>query len=160
MKQEDVERVVAGLRGPMAEFVAESRVRTAILLSYSGQVLAQHGFARRLDITNVASLAAAAHASAHALAEIIGAGKWVHLHHAGRENQLFLAPFRSGDQDLVLVAIFDRDSTLGLVQLFFDRLVDAVRELPEFGVLPAGDVAQFEQELEAGLDRILFGDGQ
>jgi predicted regulator of Ras-like GTPase activity (Roadblock/LC7/MglB family) len=160
MKQEDVERVVAGLRAPMAEFVAESRVRTAILLSYSGQVLAQHGFARRLDITNVAALAAAAHASAHALAEIIGAGKWVHLHHAGRENQLFLAPFRSGDQDLVLVAIFDRDSTLGLVQLFFDRLVDAVRELPEFGALPAGDVAHFERELEAGLDRILSGEEQ
>jgi predicted regulator of Ras-like GTPase activity (Roadblock/LC7/MglB family) len=158
MKQEDVERVVAGLRDPMAEFVTESRVRTAILLSYSGQVLAQHGFARRLDITNVAALAAAAHASAHALAEIIGAGKWVHLHHAGQENQLFLAPFRSGNQDLVLVAIFDRDSTLGLVQLFFDRLVDAVRELPEFSALPAGDVAQFERDLEAGLDRILSDD--
>jgi predicted regulator of Ras-like GTPase activity (Roadblock/LC7/MglB family) len=155
VKQEDLDRVVAGLRAPMAGFVSESRVRTAILLSHSGQVLAQHGFARRLDITNVAALAAAAHASAHALAEIIGAGEWVHLHHAGHENQLFLAPFRSADQDLVLVAIFDRDSTLGLVQLFFDRLVDSVRELPELKAMPAGDAARFERDLEAGLDRIL-----
>jgi predicted regulator of Ras-like GTPase activity (Roadblock/LC7/MglB family) len=159
MMLDDVERVVEGLRAPMAGFVAESRVRTAILLSYSGQVLAQHGFARRLDIINVAALAAAAHASAHALAEIIGAGKWVHLYHAGQENQLFLAPFRSGNQDLVLVAIFDRDSTLGLVQLFFDRLVRAVRELPELSALPAGEVDQFERDLEAGLDRILSDDG-
>jgi predicted regulator of Ras-like GTPase activity (Roadblock/LC7/MglB family) len=158
MRREDTERVVARLRGPMAEFVAESRVRTALLVSYSGQVLAQHGFARRLDLTNVAALAAAAHASAHALAGIIGAGQWVHLHHAGRENQLFLAPFRSGKQDLVMVAIFDRDSTLGLVQLFFDRLVDAVREIPELGALPTGEADEFERDLEAGLERVLTDD--
>jgi predicted regulator of Ras-like GTPase activity (Roadblock/LC7/MglB family) len=156
MKREDVQDIVERLRGPMVEFVSESRVRTAILLSHSGQVLAQHGFSGRFDITNVASLAAAAHASAHALAEIIGAGRWVHLHHAGEEHQLFLAPFRAGDQELVLVAIFDRDSTLGLVQLFFDRLVDAVRDMPEIQKHPASlDAASFERDLEAGIDRVL-----
>lgn len=159
MKRETVERVVGRLRGPMAEFVSESRVRTAVLLSHSGQVLAQHGFSGRFDITNVAALAAAAHASAHALAEIIGAGRWVHLHHAGEENQLFLAPFSGGGQELVLVAIFDRDSTLGLVQLFFDRLVDAVREIPELqDQLPAGEMDSFERDLDAGIERVLSDD--
>lgn len=156
MKREDLERVVGRLRTPMAEFVNESRVRTAVLLSHSGQVLAEHGFSRRFDITSVASLASAAHASAHALAEIIGAGRWVHLHHAGEENQLFLAPFRAGGQELVLVAIFDDDSTLGLVQLFFDRLVESAQELPELrAALPDGDVEAFERDLEAGLGRLL-----
>jgi predicted regulator of Ras-like GTPase activity (Roadblock/LC7/MglB family) len=156
MKREDLERVVERLRAPMTEFVSESRVRTAVLLSHSGQVLAQHGFSGRFDITSVASLASAAHASAHALAEIIGAGRWVHLHHAGQENQLFLAPFRAGGQELVLVAIFDSDSTLGLVQLFFDRLVDAAQDLPELGAaLAGGDAESFERDLEAGLERLL-----
>jgi predicted regulator of Ras-like GTPase activity (Roadblock/LC7/MglB family) len=156
VRPEDLTRVVEGLKGPMAEFVSESRVRTAVLLSHSGQVLAQHGFSGRLDITNVAALAAAAHASAHALAEIIGAGRWVHLHHAGNEKQLFLAPFQGGGQDLVLVAIFNRDSTLGLVQLFFDRLVDAIREIPELGAeFPGSDVTRFELDLEAGIERVL-----
>jgi predicted regulator of Ras-like GTPase activity (Roadblock/LC7/MglB family) len=156
MRREDVQHIVEKLRSPMAEFVSESRVRTAVLLSHSGQVLAQHGFSGKFDITNVASLATAAHASAHALAEIIGAGRWVHLHHAGEEHQLFLAPFRAGSQDLVLVAIFNRDSTLGLVQLFFDRLVDAIREVPEVQTPPGeGDPAAFEADLEAGIDRVL-----
>lgn len=156
MRREDLDHVVAGLEDPMAEFVTESRVRTAIILDPSGQVLAQHGFAGRLDIANVAALAAATHASAHALALMIGAGHWVHLHHAGQQNQLFLAPFSGGGQEFVLVAIFDQDSTLGLVQLFFDRLVESIDGIPELATPLAGsDAVSFEGDLEAGLERIL-----
>lgn len=156
MKSEDLRRVARSLAEPMKQFVWQSRVRTAVLVNHSGQVLAHHGFTRSYDIMNVATLAAATHSSAHALAELTGAGHWVHLHHAGKEKQLFLAPFRTGSEELVLVAIFDQTSTFGLVQLFFDRLTEAVREIPEFGQpLEAGDVESFEQDLEAGLDRIL-----
>lgn len=155
MKRQDLERVAGALREPMDTFVRESRVQTALLVNRSGQVLAHHGFARGFDITNVAALAAAAHSSAHALAEITGAERWVHLHHAGREHQLFLAPFATGADSLVLVAIFDRDSTLGLVQLFFDRLVEAAREVPELGqALPESDMESFESDLEEGLERL------
>jgi predicted regulator of Ras-like GTPase activity (Roadblock/LC7/MglB family) len=156
MRREDLKRVAELLREPMRAFVRESRVRTAILVNRSGQVLAHHGFARGFDVANVATLAAAAHSSAHALAELTGAGQWMHLHHAGKEHQLFLAPFGTGGERFVLVAIFDRDSTLGLVQLFFDRLTEAVREVPELAHdLPASDSAAFESDLEAGLERLL-----
>lgn len=159
MRKEDLDRVVARLKTPMVDFVTESRVRTAILLNQSGQVLAQHGFTGRLDIASVAALAAATHASAHALAQIIGAGHWVHLHHAGQQNQLFLAPFRGGGEEFVLVAIFDQDSTLGLVQLFFDRLVESIEEIQELHApLGGGDAVTFEQDLEAGLERLLADD--
>lgn len=156
MRREDLNRAAERLREPMRNFVRESRVRTAILVNHSGQVLAQHGFSRGFDVANVAALAAAAHSSAHALAELTGAGRWMHLHHAGQENQLFLAPFATGAGQLVLVAIFDSDSTLGLVQLFFDRLIEAIREIPELGSeLPVADAESFERDLEAGLDRVL-----
>ena len=156
MKKEDLKRVAEALREPMQSFVRESRVRTALLVNRSGQVLAHHGFGRGFDVANVAALAAAAHSSAHALAELTGAEQWVHLHHAGKENQLFLAPFGTGGEQLVLVAIFDQDSTLGLVQLFFDRLAEAVREIPELGHdLPRSDMAGFETDLEAGIERLL-----
>jgi predicted regulator of Ras-like GTPase activity (Roadblock/LC7/MglB family) len=156
MRREDVKRVAEALAEPMKTFVRDSRVRTAVLVNRSGQVLAHHGFGQSYDIGNVAALAAAAHSSAHALAELTGAGRWMHLHHAGKENQLFLAPFVAGSEELVLVAIFDDDSTLGLVQLFFDHLVDAIRQIPEFGhSLAPSDVEAFESDLEAGLDRLL-----
>ena len=156
MKRHDLERVAAGLATPMRNFVRESRVRTAILVNHSGQVLAHHGFSRGFEVGNVAALAAAAHSSAHALAELTGAGRWMHMHHAGEEKQLFLAPFKTGGEELVLVAIFDQTSTLGLVQLFFDRLVDAVREIPELrDVVPNQDPNAFESDLEDSLERLL-----
>lgn len=161
MRREDLHRIGELLREPMKTFIRESRVRTAILINHSGQVLARHGFTRSYDVSNVAALAAAAHSSAHALAELTGAGRWMHLHHAGEENQLFLAPITTRGTPLVLVAIFDQDSTLGLVQLFFDRLVEAVEEIPELsGTLPRGDAREFEQDLQAGIDRLLAEPGQ
>lgn len=156
MRKQDLELVASALREPMRRFVRESRVRTAILINRSGQVLAHHGFARSYDVGNVAALAAATHSSSHALAELTGAGRWMHLHHAGQAKQLFLAPFGTGGEQLVLVAIFDKESTLGLVQLFFDRLVDAAREIKELGSeLSSEDARAFESDLEAGLDRVL-----
>lgn len=156
MRREDLKQVAQALVDPMKEFVVQSRVRIAVLINHSGQVLAHHGFSRSYDIMNVATLAAATHSSSHALAELTGAGRWVHLHHAGRDKQLFLAPFETGSEKLVLVAIFDQDSTLGLVQLFFDRLTEAVREIPELGKpLAEGDAEDFERDLESGLHRLL-----
>ena len=156
MKRDDLERIAGSLEEPMEDFVRESRVRTALLVNHSGQVLAQHGFSRGFDVGDVATLAAAAHSSADALAELTESGRWAHLHHAGREKQIFLAPFSVAGGDLILVAIFDDESTLGLVQLFFDRLVDRIREIPEFrGTLPEGDAEGLEEDLEAGLERLL-----
>jgi predicted regulator of Ras-like GTPase activity (Roadblock/LC7/MglB family) len=152
VRAEDLAKLVDALKPPIAEFVRESRVRTALLINGSGQVMAQHGFARSYEVMNVASLAAAAHASARALAEMTGAPKWNHMHHAGKERQLFLAPVKTPVTELILVAIFDSDSSLGLVQLFFERLTSNVARLPEFQQqLAETTQQQFEQDLEASL---------
>lgn len=152
MRSEDLARLVEALRPPIAEFVRESRVRIALLINGSGQVMAQHGFTRSYEVMNVASLAAAAHASARALAEMTNAKNWNHLHHAGKERQLFLAPVKTPVAELILVAIFDSDSSLGLVQLFFEQLTANVARLPEFQQQFAETTQQqFERDLEAGL---------
>ena len=156
MRQDDLPRVIAALKPPLEEFVRESRVRIVLLISGSGQVLAQHGFTRSYEVMNVASLAAAAHSAAGALAQMTDARRWTHLHHAGKERQLFLAPMRTPGAELILVAIFDRDTSLGIVQLFFDKLVAAVRRLPIFQErLETTTQQAFERDLEAGLHRVL-----
>ena len=152
MRSEDLARLVEALRPPIADFVRESRVRIALLINGSGQVMAQHGFTRSYEVMNVASLAAAAHASARALAELTEARMWTHMHHAGKDRQLFLAPVKTPVAELILVSIFDHDSSLGLVQLFFDQLTTKVARLPEFQQRLAETTQQhFERDLEAGL---------
>ncbi|MBR9990529.1 MAG: roadblock/LC7 domain-containing protein [Gemmatimonadetes bacterium] len=153
MRGAELPQLVDALRGPIQVFVRESRVRIALLVSGAGQVLAQHGFARGYHVMNVASLAAATHASSHALAGLAGAGRWEHLYHGGRERQLFLAPLRTPVGELILVVIFDADSSLGIVRLFYENLEKEVSALPAFQDRNAKtDHGSFERDLEAGLE--------
>ena len=152
----DLPRLVAALKPPIADFVRESRARIALLINGSGQVLAQYGFTRSYEVMNVASLAAAAFVSARMLAEMADATRWTHMHHAGRERQLFIAPIRTPVAELILVVIFDSESSLGIVQLFFEELTTAVSALPEFQAALLGTTQQnFERDLEAGLTKVL-----
>lgn len=151
----DLEGVTRALGEPVRSFVRAAGVRLVLLLDRSGQVLAQQGFTRGYEISSVASLAAAAHSSAQALAGLSGTAGWTHLHHAGRERQLFLAPFQTPSAELILVAIFDRDSTLGLVQHYFEEFAGEVAALPQLAMEgPAGSAENFERDLEAGLRAI------
>ena len=161
MRQEDLPRLIEALRPPIGDFVRESKVRIALLINGAGQVLAQHGFTRSYEVMNVASLAAAAHSAAGALAQMTEAQRWNHLHHAGKERQLFLAPVRTPITELILVAIFDNETSLGIVQLFFDRLGESIATLPEFQQhLQQTTQQAFERDLEAGLQRVLTDSGE
>ena len=152
MRRDDLPRLVEALKPPIEQFVRDSRVRISLLINGSGQVLAQHGFTRSYEVMNVASLAAAAHAAAGALAEMTEAKRWEHLHHAGKDRQLFIAPIRTPIVDLILVAIFDNETSLGIVQLFFNQLGAAISRLPEFQEeLEQTTQANFEGDLEASL---------
>ncbi|HEX6308785.1 MAG TPA: roadblock/LC7 domain-containing protein [Longimicrobiales bacterium] len=153
MRGAELPRLVEVLRDPIHRFVRESRVRIALLVSHAGQVLAQHGFTRAYQIRNIASLAAATHASSNALAQLAGAERWEHLYHGGRERQLFLAPLRTPVEDLILVVIFDADSSLGIVRLFYENLEREVSALPELQEKQERrDQSSFERDLEAGLE--------
>ncbi len=155
MREADLPALVEAVRGPVEEFVRQSRVRVALLISSSGQVVAQHGFSRRLEVINVASLAAAANAAAGALAQVAGRPRWRQTYHAGRQKQLFIASLDVPPRPLILVAIFDQDSSLGLARLFFEMFEDTVQKLAVFrsaGVTT--DAASFERDLEAGVHRV------
>lgn len=154
MRSTDLPRIIAALKEPIQLFVRDSRVRVSLLINRSGQVLAQHGFTSSYEVMNVASLAAAAHASSRALADITQAGGWTHLHHAGERHELFLATLGTPVEPLILVTIFDGESSLGLVQLFFKQLSDRVSGLPELqSVRASADQRSFEHDLEAGVER-------
>jgi predicted regulator of Ras-like GTPase activity (Roadblock/LC7/MglB family) len=148
----DLPRLVQAMRGPIDAFVRDSRARITLVVGGSGQVLAQHGFARGYRVMNVASLAAATHASSHALAQLAGAGHWEHLYHSGRERQLFLAPLRTPVENFIIVVIFDADTSLGIVRLFYENLEKEVAALPELHERPArAEGSDFERDLEDSL---------
>lgn len=142
---------------PLERFLAESAARLVLLTTSSGQVVAQHGFTRALDVMSAAALGAAIMASTEELGRLTASGASRSLSHQGPSRGLFLAAFDLPQGRWIGLVVYDRDSSLGLVRLFFDRLVQDLRAVaPPAG--PAREVlaADFEHELNASL-RSLFG---
>ena len=145
------------VKAPLERFLGESSARLTLLMTSSGQVVAQHGFTRSVDVMTAAALGAAIVASTQEIARLVGEPKFLSLVHKGSSQHVFLSGFETPRGRWIGLVVFDGESTVGLVQLFFDRLVAelvaaAPREAPAQRVLPEN----FERELNASL-RALFG---
>ena len=150
----------AWVEAPLQRFVVDARVQFALLLHPSGQVLGQFGFTRAVDVMAACALGAAIHASAGALGRELDGHPFRELYHAGRDRQVFIGEAPTARGALVLLTAFDAESSLGLVQVYFRELRDALEHaappLVESG--PAFD-RNFEHDLNRSL-AVLFGRAQ
>lgn len=143
---------------PLRQFVAEAGVELALLMHPSGQVLAQHGFARSVDVMSACALGAAIHASSGELGRQLQGHPFRELHHAGEARQMYLAGGKTVRGPYLLLAVFDRETSLGLVRLYFEEfggaLASAAPPPPEDA--PPVLATHFESELNQNL-AALFG---
>jgi hypothetical protein len=142
---------------PLNQFIAESGARLALIMTPSGQVLAQHGFTRAVDVMAAAALGAAICASSGALARMVEEEEFRALNHQGRRHGVFLAGFETRRGPLLALVVYGTDSSIGLVQLFFEELAGGLA-----AAAPLPDerrpviAANFENELNRSLAS-LFG---
>lgn len=153
--------VEAWIAAPLQRYVDEARARLALLLHPSGQVIAQAGFTRRMDVMTACALAAASHATSRELGRYVDGKPFRGLHYAGPEKQLYLATIETRAGTYICLTVFDEESSLGLVRMYFD---DLARELataaPTAPETPAPALAMdFEAELNKNL-AMLFGRGE
>ena len=143
---------------PLRQFVRDAEVELALLLHPSGQVLAQHGFARAVDVMTACALAAGIHASAGELGRQLDGKPFRGLHHVGRTRQIFLAEALSPRGSYVFLTVFGSESSLGLVRLYFDELVSQLAAAePAVPPVNAPALAEtFERDLDRNL-AVLFG---
>jgi hypothetical protein len=145
------------VEAPLKQFVDEARVQLAVLLNRSGQVLGQYGFASSVDVMTACALAAATTASSAELGRLVDGKPFAGLHYAGKVRQIFLGqvPMRRGP--LILLAVFDDESSLGLVQLFFAELCASLAAVAPADAPAAPALAEdFERELNRNL-AVMFG---
>jgi hypothetical protein len=113
---------------PLERFVAEAGARITLLMTPAGQVLAQHGFTRAVDVMSAAALGAAIVASSGELASMLDQRHFSTLDHQGVEQGLFLGAFDITRGRLlalvvygpqaVLAADFEREVNESLATLF------------------------------------------
>lgn len=142
---------------PLKRFVDDARVLLALLLHPSGQVLAQHGFNRAVDVMSACALAAAIHATAAELGRQLEGRPFGGLHHAGKARQIFLADAPTPRGLYLCLTVFDEESSLGLVQLYFEEFRAALaRAAPPADDRPVTLAENFEGDLNRNL-AVLFG---
>lgn len=148
------------VEAPLKRYVDDARARLALLLHPSGQVVAQAGFTNEVDVMSACALAAASHATAGELGKQVDGRAFRSLHYAGPDRQLFLSPVETARGAYICLTVFNLESSLGLVRIYFEELCrDLAAAAPPLSDLRQPTLAiDFEQDLDRNL-AALFGRG-
>lgn len=106
---------------PLRTFLRDSGAIIALLLHPSGQVMAQHGFARAVDVMSACALAAAIHASSGELGKRLDGRAFAELHHVGPSRGMYLTEAHTPRGQFLLLAVFDAATSLGIVRLYAEE---------------------------------------
>ena len=122
--KEDVEQLTT----LCAQLHRDSNSKTVVLIDKSGQYIASSGTVADLDLTSLASLTAGNMAATSGLAELIGEADFPNVFHEGQRESMHLSLV--GDR-AILVVVFDRRTSLGLVRLRVKKMTDAMKQVFE-----------------------------
>lgn len=147
----------AWVAAPLRRLMEDASLRSGVLLYPTGRAVGQFGFSNAADVMSICALTSAINASARELGRQLDGKPFYETHHAGADRQVFMARCAAGAQEFLFVGVFDRESSLGVVEIYFGEFQKALEKLhPETeapGIGPSGD---FEGELNRSLDA-LFG---
>ena len=142
---------------PLQTFINESAARLILLMTTSGQVIAQHGFSRSVEVMTAAALGAAIVASTEELSRIMAAPRFGAVVHNGSRQSCMLSAFATPRGRWIGLVVFGAETSVGLVQLFFDQMVEELVMAAPKEQAPAPMLAEnFEDELNTSLKE-LFG---
>lgn len=127
------------ITGILDKLTKEANAKVVFLVDKNGQLIASAGDTERIDATSLASLTAGNIAATSGLAKLIGEKEFSILFHEGEKENIHISLV---GQRVILVVIFDRRSSLGLVRLrvkksseelntIFDKLLRKVETEPE-----------------------------
>jgi hypothetical protein len=143
--------------GPLTRLKDDARLISGVLLYPSGRAVGQFGFSNAADVMSICALTSAINASARELGRQLDGKPFYEMHHAGAERQVFMARASAGAQEFLFVGVFDRESSFGVVEIYFAEFQKALEKLhPQKVVAGAGPQGDFEGELNRSLDA-LFG---
>jgi predicted regulator of Ras-like GTPase activity (Roadblock/LC7/MglB family) len=112
----------------MNSLLRETNVKSLLLVDRTGQVVANVGAPPTFDPQAFASLTAADFSANDQLAKMIGEHEFSSLFHQGEKESMYLADVA---HRVILVALFDNKTTLGMVRLKVKTTVEALTKLFE-----------------------------
>lgn len=126
------------IKAVLARLRMDSGARVVLLVDKDGQQIAVQGDAGNLDTTSLSSLVAGNVAACGGIAQLIGENEFPTLSHEGEKESVHISVIGR----LLLVVMFDEQSSLGLVKLrskqiskqlstLFDEIIREGQEDPD-----------------------------
>jgi predicted regulator of Ras-like GTPase activity (Roadblock/LC7/MglB family) len=110
----------------LKELLENSNSQSVILIDKTGQLIANVGVPPDFDLTSFASLCAADFEANSQMATLIGEKDFSTLYHQGVDESIYLARVESS---VILVVLFDKRTTLGLVRLRVKKAIDSLNSV-------------------------------
>jgi predicted regulator of Ras-like GTPase activity (Roadblock/LC7/MglB family) len=117
---------VANLDGVLGNFLTKAEAELTVVIDRGGNVISQFGDMTVMDVTIIAALAAGSFAATKELARRIGEVEFNALYHQGNGNHIFM---NSVDDDTIMITVFGRRTTVGLVRFYSASTAQSVAAL-------------------------------
>ena len=117
---------VATLDGVLGDFLKKSEAELTVVIDRGGNVISQFGDRDVMDVTIIAALAAGSFAATRELARRIGEVEFNALYHQGNGSHMFM---NSVDDDTIMITVFGRRTTVGLVRFYATSTAQSVGTL-------------------------------
>src|SRR5947207_2078288 len=117
---------VATLDGILGNFLTKAEAELTVVIDRGGNVISQFGDMTVMDVTIIAALAAGSFAATKELARRIGEVEFNALYHQGNGNHIFM---NSVDDDTIMITVFGRRTTVGLVRFYAAGAPQSVAKL-------------------------------
>jgi predicted regulator of Ras-like GTPase activity (Roadblock/LC7/MglB family) len=117
---------VARLDSVLEEFLNKTEAELTVVIDRGGNVISQFGQMGVADVTVIAALAAGSFAATRELAHRVGEIEFNALYHQGNGNHIFM---NSVDEDTIMITIFGKRTTVGLVRFYSGGTAQRVAEI-------------------------------
>jgi predicted regulator of Ras-like GTPase activity (Roadblock/LC7/MglB family) len=104
----------------------QTNAKVVFLVDKNGQLIASAGDTHNMDTTSLASLTAGNIAATGGIARLLGEKEFSVLFHEGEKDNIHISLI---GQRIILVVIFDKRSSLGLVRLRVKKVTDTLSTL-------------------------------
>ncbi len=108
------------------KIVSSSLAHSVLLIDRSGQLIANHGNMPGIDILSLSALTAANFGATAEIARILGEEEFTLLFHKGRNENVY---FTAIGEHVILVALFDDKTSLGLIRLRINQIIDELSNI-------------------------------
>ena len=122
LSEEDIKRIDACLN----KMLSKSAAISVFLIDRSGQLISNCGNPSTLDVSAFSALTGANFGATSEIAKLLGEQEFSLLFHKGQNENVY---FSVVGENMILVIIFDDRTTVGLVRLSINMIMDELLEI-------------------------------